>query len=101
MQDVRAERNDCVGGYDQYVRKSLDSIPSTVGTSGAVVESQRRPTMRLTDAQVKEATQAMRERQEVLKMGTYEIDMLERLALKGDPGARLVVFQAHRRLVAK
>ena len=57
--------------------------------------------MRLTDAQIKEATQAMRERQEALKMGTYEIDRLEQLAIGGDSGARLVVFQAYRRLVAK
>ncbi len=54
---------------------------------------------RMSDEQVKQATTAMRERQTALKMGTYEIDQLERLALAGDQGARLVVFQAYRRLV--
>ena len=33
---LRAKRTDCVGGYDKYGRKSSDSIPSTVGTPGAV-----------------------------------------------------------------
>lgn len=55
--------------------------------------------MRLTDAQITETVDAMKKKQRLV-LGPHadfrdsDLDRLRDLALKGDPGARLVVYKA-------